>query len=187
MFKKTKAKSAQQNGSRESVASTGNLSGSSNENLSKDGKETIDKMLHLKTPFDVYFLGMVQEINMGNSRKRDTEALLIDQVEEAQIEGKLPISAREEDKVVISLSKHGLKVLDTSRQEVLQRHPLYMIAQVIQYEDGFGKPNIAFKIGQLQVSKGIFQCYVFQCSNEEQAQAICQCVRRIFDVITVKP
>lgn len=41
-----------------------------------------------------------------------------------------------------------------------------MIAQVIQYEDGFGKPNIAFKIGQLQVSKGIFQCYVFQCLNE---------------------
>ena len=36
-------------------------------------------------PFDVYFLGAIDEINMGNSRKRDTEAQLVDQVEEAQV------------------------------------------------------------------------------------------------------
>ena len=35
--------------------------------------------------FDVYFLGMVEEANMGNSIKRDTEAQLVDHVEEAQV------------------------------------------------------------------------------------------------------
>jgi hypothetical protein len=46
---------------------------------------TLDKVLLQKTPFDVYFLGMIEEVNMGNSRKRDTEAQLVDRVEEAQV------------------------------------------------------------------------------------------------------
>ena len=42
-------------------------------------------MLLQKTPFDVFFLGKIEEVNMGNSSKRDTEAQLVDRVEEAQV------------------------------------------------------------------------------------------------------
>ena len=49
-------------------------------------------------------------------------------------------------------------------QEVLQRHPLHTIAQLIQYSDGFNRQNIAVKIGQ--VGKNVYQCYLFQCNNE---------------------
>lgn len=46
----------------------------------------------------------------------------------------------------------------------MQRHPLHTISQLIHYTDGFGKPNIALKIGQ--VGKTVFNCYVFQCHTE---------------------
>ncbi|XP_060076726.1 integrin beta-1-binding protein 1-like [Ylistrum balloti] len=153
----------------------------------KSGVSVLDG-LNQEAHFEVCFLGVVRDINMGTSRKRDKEAQLVDQVEEAQIDGKLPLSPRDEDKVFITISRHGLKVLDSTKKEVLQRHPLHIIAQVVHYEDGFGKPNVAFKIGQLQHSKDtcIYQCYVFQCPNEDQAQAVCQSLRNIFNVITVQ-
>lgn len=61
--------------------------GSSNENLTalKDTKDSVEKILHQRVFFNVFFLGMVQEMNMGDARKRDTEAQLIDQLEEAQV------------------------------------------------------------------------------------------------------
>ncbi|OWF44751.1 integrin beta-1-binding protein 1-like [Mizuhopecten yessoensis] len=178
MFRgKGKSKSSQHS---ESGRESGKLGGSSPE-IILDG-------LNQETNFEVFFLGAVQDINMVTSRKRDKEAQLVDQVEEAQIDGKLPLTPRDEDKVNITISRHGLKVLDSTKKEVLQRHPLHIIAQVVHYEDGFGKPNVAFKIGQLQHSKDtcIYQCYVFQCPNEDQAQAVCQSLRNIFNAITVQ-
>ena len=71
-------------------------------------------------------------------------------------------------------------------QEVLQRHPLHTVAQVIQYEDGTGKPNIVIKIGQLQIQRGSFQCYVYQCLTDEQAYEICHYIRKLFDAISNK-
>ncbi|KAK3089569.1 hypothetical protein FSP39_004690 [Pinctada imbricata] len=144
-----------------------------------------DHVMMQKNKFTVYYLGMIQNMHMGNSRKRDSEAQLIDQVEEAQIEGKLPATVSEDAMVHLFITRHGVEVVDSNR-EVLQRHPLHTIAQVIQYEDGFGKPNIAMKIGQLQVTRGAFHCYIFQCTNEEHALAICQSIRQIFDAITGK-
>ena len=49
-------------------------------------------------------------------------------------------------------------------QEVLQRHPLHTIAQVVQYSDGGSVNNIAFKIGN--VNKSVFSAYVFECLSE---------------------
>ncbi|XP_071118640.1 integrin beta-1-binding protein 1-like [Haliotis cracherodii] len=186
MFK-SKQKRAVPSGSRESVES-GNMSGSSNENLtaSKE-KDTVDMILKQKVHFNLFYMGMVQNVNLTSAKKRDTEAQLIDQVEEAQIEGKLPLSVTEEDKVAITVSRHGIKVMDTSRQEVFQRHPLHTIAQLIHYNDGFGKQNIALKIGQVgKIINQCYQCYIYQCHTEEEANAICQCVRRLFDAITAK-
>nr|KAG5711703.1 hypothetical protein BaRGS_023467 [Batillaria attramentaria] len=100
------------------------------------------------------------------------------------IEGKLKLLITEDDKVDVNVSRYGVKVLDSSGQVVIERHPLHTISQLIHYTDGFGKPNIALKTGQ--VGKSVFHCYVFQCHTEDQAQAVCQCVRRIFDAITAK-
>ncbi|CAG5127569.1 unnamed protein product [Candidula unifasciata] len=185
MIKKQQKLKPQVNVNRDSIE--GQQIGSSNENLApgtKDDKEKHDKILHQRVYFQVYYLGVVSQINMTNSKKRDTEPLLIDILEENQIDGKLQLSATEEDKVTLFVSRYGIKVMDTGGQEVLQRHPLHTIAQLIQYSDGFTHQNIAVKVGQ--VGKHVYQCYVFQCHSEDQAQAICNCVRRIFDAITAK-
>ncbi|XP_025109492.1 integrin beta-1-binding protein 1-like [Pomacea canaliculata] len=179
MFKKVKTRNAPTGTSEDTQ-----MSESSTENLTKDGKETVDRILHQKVHFKLFYVGSVVEISGLNSTRRDTEAQLVDYIEEKQIEGKLKLLVSEDDKVIINVSRYGIKVLDTSGQEVMQRHPLHTISQLIHYTDGFGKPNIALKIGQ--VGKTVFNCYVFQCHTEDQAQAICQCVRRIFDAITAK-
>lgn len=52
----------------------------------------------------------------------------------------------------------------------MQRHPLHTIAQALYYDDGFGKTNVAIKIGQVGRRAPIFQCYVFQCHSEVSCQ-----------------
>lgn len=47
-------------------------------------KEKENILMHKKT-FDVFYLGNIEKIAMGNSQKRDTEAQLIDRIEEAQV------------------------------------------------------------------------------------------------------
>ena len=42
--------------------------------------------------YDVYFLGIVPDINMGNSWSRDKEAQLVDRVEEAQVPKTTPFT-----------------------------------------------------------------------------------------------
>lgn len=54
-----------------------------NENTMKL-KEKENILMHKKT-FDVFYLGNIEKIAMGNSQKRDTEAQLIDRIEEAQV------------------------------------------------------------------------------------------------------
>jgi len=48
-------------------------------------------------------------------------------------------------------------------QDVLQRHPLHTIAQLVSYTDAFSKSNVVLKIGQ--VGRRVFDCYVFQCQS----------------------
>lgn len=183
MSKKQSKMKLLQNGSRESINS--HLTGSSNESLSlKDDKDKVDKILLQRVHFQVYYLGVVQKINMTNSKNRDTEPQLVDIVEESQMEGKIQVAANDDNKVLMFVSRHGIKVMDLSGQEVLHRHPLHTIAQLIQYTDGSGHQNIVVKIGQ--VGKHLYQCYVFQCHTKDQARNICDCVRLIFDAITTK-
>ena len=42
-------------------------------------------MRESRETYDVFFLGIVPDINMGNSWSRDKEAQLVDRVEEAQV------------------------------------------------------------------------------------------------------
>ena len=55
-------------------------------------------------------------------------------------------------------------LFDPFFQEVLQRHPLHTVGQIVYYSDSFCKSNIALKIGQ--VGRSVYDCYVFQCYNE---------------------
>ncbi|XP_052255102.1 uncharacterized protein LOC127860835 isoform X2 [Dreissena polymorpha] len=138
----------------------------------------------LKNVTEVHFMGILPDIKLTGSATRDREAQLVDRIEEAQIEGRLPMSAQEESRVKLNVSLHGIQVLDLKGQEVLQRHPLHTIAQVVHYSDGGSINNIAFKIGL--VDKHTYSAYVFQCVSEEHAVLICQQVKSMFDKVTEK-
>ncbi|ELU04706.1 hypothetical protein CAPTEDRAFT_198158 [Capitella teleta] len=138
--------------------------------------------LYRTSHFGVYFLGKVQDINLGGISTRDPDIQLIDRIEEAQLDGKLNMIQKDEEKRMMSVSKYGIKVTDTQKLEVFQRHPLHTVAQIVYYEDSFFKNNIALKIGS--VGRNVFDCYVFQCQGEDQAQSICQCVKDVFETVT---
>lgn len=54
--------------------------GSSTENLAKD-----DRILHQRVHFKLFYIGCLSDITGLNSKRRDTEAQLIDYVEEKQV------------------------------------------------------------------------------------------------------
>ena len=184
MIKRSRSRTNVDAGSRDSLDTTYGCHSSSTENLasSRDTRFESTGSLYRITQFEIWFLGMVQDVNLGGIQERDPDVLLIDKVEEAQLEGKIQLLPKEEDLVTITVSKYGVKVMDSNRKDVLQRHPLHTVGQIVYYSDSFCKSNVALKIGQ--VGRSVYDCYVFQCYNEEQAQNICQSIKDVFDIIT---
>ncbi|WAR23549.1 hypothetical protein MAR_037218 [Mya arenaria] len=72
---------------------------------------------HQKDLFEVHFLGIVPDIVISGSHTRDREAQLVDRIEEAQIEGRLPMVAQDDEKVKLNISIHGFIVLGMKGQE----------------------------------------------------------------------
>ncbi|KAK2157184.1 hypothetical protein LSH36_196g05036 [Paralvinella palmiformis] len=97
------------------------------------------------------------------------------------LENKIQLFPRDDDLVTLLISKHGVKVMDAVKKEVLQRHPLHTVAQIVYYNDSFFKSNLALKIGS--VGRPVYDCYVFQCCDEDQAQNVCQSLKDVFDSI----
>ena len=188
MFLK-KSRSKTNVGSRESLdgyRSGGNISspGTSNENLAGSRDKLVDSVstMYGITQFEIHFLGMVQDVNLGGIQSRDPDVQLIDKVEEAQLEDKINLVIQSEDMVTLTISKYGVKVLGQDKKEVLQRHPLHTVAQSVYYIDSFMKHNVALKIGQ--VGRSVYDCYVFQCHSEEQAQNMCSHLKTVFNIVT---
>eukprot|EP00918_Siedleckia_nematoides_P028513 GHVU01061397.1.p1 GENE.GHVU01061397.1~~GHVU01061397.1.p1 ORF type:complete len:189 (-),score=19.65 GHVU01061397.1:285-851(-) len=183
MFKKSKSKSNVNLGSKDSLDELGYKS-SSSETLTGSREMILERTSNLTnvSQFEVYYLGKVQDVNLGGIQHRDPDIQLIDKVEEAQLEGKMALLARQEDLVTFTVSKHGVKVLTREKKVVLQRHPLHTVAQVILYSDSFEKNNVALKLGT--VGKSVYNCYVFQCQSEHLAQSICQSVKATFEALS---
>lgn len=137
---------------------------------------------HQTYAFEVLYMGNLKDVNLGKTETRDLDVQLIDRVEEAQLEGRLPIFPNKDEVVKMTISKHGIKMVDFQKKTVLQRHPLHAVAQIVYYTDSFNRSNLALKIGQL--GRSVYDCHLFQCQSEEQAQMICQSVKDMFDAIT---
>lgn len=101
--------------------------------------------------------------NDSPSTARSSDVQLVDRVENAQLDGRLPLNV-EKPKIRLHLSNHGVKLIDVQTSEVLDRYPLHTVAQAVSYDDGYGHYNIALKVGQ--IGKNQFACYVFQTNSE---------------------
>ena len=134
--------------------------------------------------FNVYYLGMSVDVNLGLYATRDTDLQLIDKIEEAQLEGKIQLVSSEEDLCEFTITRRGITITHHHNKEVLHRHPLHSIAQVVHYEDSFGGFNVALKIGQ--VNRKVYNCSLFRCIDENQALKICAQLKQVFDAVVYK-
>ncbi|XP_014674566.1 PREDICTED: integrin beta-1-binding protein 1-like [Priapulus caudatus] len=136
--------------------------------------------------YSLRYLGAVEDVSLNTGQAipgRSLEAQLVDKLEDAQLEGKLPYLAPEDYQTVyVIVSKHGIKVMDSKKKQVMQRHPLHVIAQAIQYSDGLGRFNLVLKT--VQPGKKTFGCYVFQTSTEEQAIGVVKTLQQMYSQFT---
>lgn len=80
----------------------------------------------------MFYLGKLSGVNL-QSGERDRDVQLIDHIEEAQLDNRLPIFPKQSDLIHFSVSTHGFKVTETSTGNVTHRYPLHSIAQVDIY------------------------------------------------------
>ena len=73
----------------------------------------------------LYYMGEMSKVRLQSSEK-DRDVQLIDRVEEAQLDGRLQVVAR--DLVDLHVSHHGIRVV--ANDLVIFRYPLHQVAQV---------------------------------------------------------
>lgn len=132
--------------------------------------------------FEFYYLGMIQNVNLGMHLSQKSDVLLIDKIEEDQLEGKIRLIPTGDDRVLFAVSEHGIRVTDFITKDIIQRHSLHTVAELISYTDAYSKSNIVLKTGQ--VGRRVFDCYLFQCSSEEQALRVSQRLTEVFNGIS---
>ena len=69
-----------------------------------------------------------------------------------QRQGLLPWVTSESDQRLLSISKYGIKVMDTRRQRIFARHALHYIINITYYEDTYGKHMLAVKVATTTAS-----------------------------------
>lgn len=130
--------------------------------------------------FKVKYLGSIERLPFDMCKKLLEPPDLINYLDTAQQEGRLPYVAPDEE-LFLTVSKHGIRVASSDQCEVLQRHPLYLVVRMLCYEDGLvaGRNLLALKTTDPEQQE--CSIWVYQCGSAEQAQAICKALSAAFD------
>ena len=94
----------------------------------------------------------------------DNQSDTLEEVEKAQRQGRLPWVTTEDQQRVLSVSKYGVKVMDVKHQRVYGRHPLHAIANIIYYEDTYGKHMVALRV--IRPEEMVCDLHIFECKDE---------------------
>lgn len=105
---------------------------------------------------------------------------LINFIDTAQQDGKLPFMPAEEERILV-VSKYGVKVASIDQCDVLHRHPLFLIVRMLCYDDGLGAGKNLLALKTTDVNQKECSIWVYQCHSSEQAQAICKVLSAAFD------
>lgn len=124
----------------------------------------------------VRFYGVIENVSIPSEGSLE----LINIIDVAQCEERLPLTTRNEDFLLL-LSQNGLRIFDTNLQDTLLRIPLYKIERVVCFDDGVvGDVVLAFKVVN---TKQDYDVYVYACENEESCQKICHKFSRVIDSV----
>ncbi|XP_069831812.1 integrin beta-1-binding protein 1 isoform X2 [Dendropsophus ebraccatus] len=171
-------------------SSLGGLSRSSTvASLDTDSAKSVGQVSNNSEPcaeFRVKYVGSIERVKPEESKALHGSLDLINYIDVAQQDGKLPFVPSDEDFIMV-VSKYGIKVTTLDQYDVLHRHPLYLIVSMVCYDDGLvaGKSLLALKTKDACED----QCslWVYQCANLEHAQSICKVLSTAFDsVLTEK-
>lgn len=135
--------------------------------------------------FKVKYVGSIERVKPEEGKVLLGSLDLINYIDVAQQDGKLPFVPSDEDFVMV-VSKYGIKVTTLDQYDVLHRHPLYLIVSMVCYDDGLvaGKSLLALKTKDTSEECSL---WVYQCANLEHAQSICKVLSAAFDsVLTEK-
>lgn len=162
-------------------SSLGGLSRSSTvASLDTDSAKSSGNNSEACAEFRVKFVGALEKMQFEMSRTLQEPLDLINYIDAAQQDGKLPFVPAEEERILV-VSKYGVKVASTDQCDVLHRHPLYLIVRMLCYDDGLGAGKNLLALKTTDVNQKECSIWVYQCHSSEQAQAICKVLSAAFD------
>ncbi|XP_006765229.1 PREDICTED: integrin beta-1-binding protein 1 [Myotis davidii] len=132
--------------------------------------------------FRIRYVGAIEKLNLSEGKRLEGPLDLINYIDVAQQDGKLPFVPLEEE-VIMGVSKYGIKVSTPDQYDVLHRHALYLIIRMVCYDDGLGAGKSLLALKTTDASSEEVSLWVYQCSSLEQAQAICKVLSAAFDSV----
>lgn len=132
--------------------------------------------------FRVKYVGALEKLPFEMSKTLQEPLELINYIDAAQQDGKLPFVPGDEE-MVLGVSKYGVKVASMDQCDVLHRHPLYLIMRMLCYDDGLGAGKNLLALKTTDAKQQDCSIWVYQCSSAEQAQAICKVLSASFDCV----
>ncbi|KAM8913280.1 integrin beta-1-binding protein 1 isoform 1-T1 [Spinachia spinachia] len=130
--------------------------------------------------FRVKYVGVIEKLQFDMSKTLQEPVDLINYVDAAQQNGKLPFVPGDEERI-LGVSKYGVKVASLDQCDVLHRHPLYLIVRMLCYDDGLGAGKNLLALKTTDAKQEECSIWVYQCSSSEQAQSICKVLSASFD------
>ncbi|XP_020943530.1 integrin beta-1-binding protein 1 isoform X1 [Sus scrofa] len=132
--------------------------------------------------FRIKYVGAIEKLKLSEGKSLEGPLDLINYIDVAQQDGKLPFVPLEEE-FIMGVSKYGIKVSTSDQYDVLHRHALYLIIQMVCYDDGLGAGKSLLALKTTDASHEEYSLWVYQCSSLEQAQAICKVLATAFDSV----
>ncbi|KAL7988047.1 hypothetical protein Chor_006966 [Crotalus horridus] len=135
--------------------------------------------------FRVKYVGAIEKLNLDESKTLEGPLDLINYIDVAQQDGKLPFVPGEEE-FIMGVSKYGIKVTSLDQynfQDVLHRHALYLIVRMVCYDDGLGAGKSLLALKTTDSNSEEYSLWIYQCNSLEQAQAICKVLSTAFDSV----
>ncbi|XP_072857518.2 integrin beta-1-binding protein 1 isoform X1 [Pogona vitticeps] len=132
--------------------------------------------------FRVKYVGAIEKLKLNDSKIMEGPLDLINYIDVAQQDGKLPFVPGEEE-FVMGVSKYGIKVTSLDQYDVLHRHALYLIVCMVCYDDGLGAGKSLLALKTTDASCEEYNLWIYQCNSLEQAQAICKVLSTAFDSV----
>uniref|UniRef100_G1KA23 Integrin beta-1-binding protein 1 n=2 Tax=Anolis carolinensis TaxID=28377 RepID=G1KA23_ANOCA len=132
--------------------------------------------------FRVKYVGAIEKLKLDESKTLEGPLDLINYIDVAQQDGKLPFVPGEEE-FVMGVSKYGIKVTTLDQYDVLHRHALYLIVRMVCYDDGLGAGKSLLALKTTDTKYEEYNLWIYQCNSLEQAQAICKMLSTAFDSV----